>query len=106
MENLSIFGDIGKVVGYPAMLLIFWLYNKVKEIEKKRAEDKTAFDLALQQLEMTRVEDKEDFDKSLQEGNCRFDRLEKEQKETNKALYTIIGKLDSLFLQRKNQDEK
>lgn len=28
MENLSIFGDIGNVLGYPAMLLIFWLHIK------------------------------------------------------------------------------
>jgi len=36
MESLTtIFGDIGNVLGYPAMLLIFWLYNKVKEIIKR-----------------------------------------------------------------------
>jgi hypothetical protein len=39
MESLTtIFGDIGNVLGYPAMLLIFWLYNKVKE-NTKRLED-------------------------------------------------------------------
>ncbi len=35
MDNLSVFGDIGKVLGYPAMLIIFWLYNKVKELQKR-----------------------------------------------------------------------
>ena len=36
MESLTtIFGDIGNVLGYPAMLLIFWLYNKVKENTKR-----------------------------------------------------------------------
>ena len=35
MENLSLFGDIGNVLGYPAMLLIFWLYTKVKDIQKR-----------------------------------------------------------------------
>lgn len=27
--------DIGQVLGYPAMLLIFWLYIKVKDTEKR-----------------------------------------------------------------------
>ncbi|MBQ3840532.1 MAG: hypothetical protein II819_11465 [Fibrobacter sp.] len=35
MDNLSVFGDIGQMIGYPAMLLIFWLYNKVKEMQKR-----------------------------------------------------------------------
>lgn len=39
MDSLTtVFGDIGNVLGYPAMLLIFWLYNKVKE-NTKRLED-------------------------------------------------------------------
>lgn len=39
MESLApIFGDIGNVLGYPAMLLVFWLYTKVKE-NTKRLED-------------------------------------------------------------------
>lgn len=68
MENLSTFSDIGNVLGYPAMLLIFWLYNKVKELSKR-----------------------------LDEGNNRFDNLEKEMKEINKSLYIIIGKVDSML---------
>lgn len=68
MENLSAFSDIGNVLGYPAMLLIFWLYTRVKELSKR-----------------------------LDEGNNRFDNLEKEMKEINKSLYIIIGKVDSML---------
>jgi hypothetical protein len=68
MENLSAFSDIGNVLGYPAMLLIFWLYTRVKELSKR-----------------------------LDEGNSRFDNLEKEMKEINKSLYIIIGKVDSML---------
>lgn len=35
MELSSIFSTIGNVLGYPAMLLIFWLYIKVKDTEKR-----------------------------------------------------------------------
>lgn len=62
MDNLSIFGDIGNVIGYPAMLLIFWLYNKVKDLEKR-----------------------------MQDGNSRFDRIERELKETNGLLRELLG---------------
>lgn len=62
MDNLSIFGDIGNVIGYPAMLLIFWLYNKVKDLEKR-----------------------------MQDGNSRFDRIESELKETNGLLRELLG---------------
>lgn len=68
MENLSAFSDIGNVLGYPAMLLIFWLYTRVNELSKR-----------------------------LDEGNSRFDNLEKEMKEINKSLYIIIGKVDSMI---------
>lgn len=68
MENLSAFTDIGNVLGYPAMLLIFWLYTRVKDLSKR-----------------------------LDEGNNRFDNLEKEMKEINKSLYIIIGKVDSML---------
>lgn len=44
MESLTtIFGDIGNVLGYPAMLLIFWLYNKVKENTKRLEEGERRF---------------------------------------------------------------
>ncbi len=68
MENLSVFGDIGNVLGYPAMLLIFWLYNKVKDLEKR-----------------------------LNEGNARFDKTDTELKEINKSLNIIIGKVDTML---------
>ena len=35
MEIASVFETIGNVLGYPTMLLIFWLYIKVKETEKR-----------------------------------------------------------------------
>lgn len=68
MDNLSIFGDIGNVIGYPAMLLIFWLYNKVKDLEKR-----------------------------LQDGNGRFDRIEAELSCVNKTLSEIVGSLNTLI---------
>lgn len=77
MENLSAFSDIGNVLGYPAMLLIFWLYTRVKELSKR-----------------------------LDEGNSRFDNLEKEMKEINKSLYIIIGKVDSMLRRSGHTPEK
>lgn len=68
MENLQVFGDIGNVLGYPAMLLIFWLYMKVKDLEKR-----------------------------LKEGNDHFEKTDSELKEINKSLYIIIGKVDSML---------
>lgn len=68
MEGLSIFGDIGNVLGYPAMLLVFWLYNKVKDLEKR-----------------------------LQDGNGRFDRIESELSSVNKTLSEIVGSLNTLI---------
>ena len=68
MENLQVFGDIGNVLGYPAMLLISWLYMKVKDLEKRH-----------------------------KEGNDHFEKTDSELKEINKSLYIIIGKVDSLM---------
>lgn len=68
MENFQIFGNIGNVLGYPAMLLVFWLYNKVKDLERR-----------------------------LAEGNQRFDRMDSELKEINKSLGVIIGKVDTIL---------
>lgn len=68
MEHLQIFGDIGNVLGYPAMLLVFWLYNKVKDLERR-----------------------------LAEGNQRFDRMDAELNEINKSLGVIIGKVDTIL---------
>lgn len=40
MDKLKVFGDIGKVLGYPAMLLIFWLYIQVETLNKEMVEVK------------------------------------------------------------------
>jgi hypothetical protein len=71
------FGDIGNVIGYPALLLVFWLYNKVKELEKR-----------------------------LKEGNDHFEKTDAELKEINKSLYIIIGKVDSLMRNSGHTPEK
>lgn len=76
MESLSVFGDIGQVLGYPAMLIIFWLFNKVKELEKR-----------------------------LKEGNDHFDKTDAELKEINKSLYIIIGKVDTVLQRNCNTTE-
>ena len=72
MDVVSALGDIGSVAGYPAMLLVFWLYTKVKSLEKR-----------------------------LDDGECRFRGIEDEIKETNKLLYMIIGKMN-LILEKKD----
>lgn len=35
MEIISFFDELGRIIGYPAMLLIFWLFIRVKDIEKR-----------------------------------------------------------------------
>lgn len=72
MDFVSALGDIGGVAGYPAMLLVFWLYTKVKSLEKR-----------------------------LDDGEGRFRGIEDEIKETNKLLYMIIGKMN-LILEKKD----
>lgn len=69
MENLSIFGDIGNVLGYPAMLLVFWLYNKVKDLERR-----------------------------LNDGNNRFASIEQELKDTNNMLRDLLGQFKMLTI--------
>lgn len=71
MENLdltSLYTTIGGVLGTPAALAFFWLWNKVKELEKR-----------------------------LDEGNSRFNRMDDELKEINKSLNIIIGKVDTML---------
>lgn len=68
MEHLSIFTDIGNVAGIPAMLLVFWIYNKVKDLERR-----------------------------LGEGNTRFEKLESDLKQINTNLGIIIGKVDTML---------
>ena len=71
MESLdltSLYTTIGGVLGTPAALAFFWLWNKVKELEKR-----------------------------LDEGNSRFNRMDDELKEINKSLNIIIGKVDTML---------
>lgn len=71
MEGLdltSVYTTIGGVLGTPAALAFFWLWNKVKELEKR-----------------------------LDEGNSRFNRMDDELKEINKSLNIIIGKVDTML---------
>lgn len=71
MEGLdltSIYTTIGGVLGTPSALAFFWLWNKVKELEKR-----------------------------LDEGNSRFNRMDDELKEINKSLNIIIGKVDTML---------
>lgn len=71
MEGLdltSIYTTIGGVLGTPAAIAFFYLWNKVKELEKR-----------------------------LNEGNTRFDKMEADLKEINKALCILIGKVDTML---------
>ena len=87
MENLTIFGDIGKVLGYPAMLLVFWLYNEVQGLKKKNDEYEKRF---------ATVEKVATLEKRLGAGDDRFERLEKQMGEMNGTLNNILGKVDLL----------
>ena len=64
----SIYTTIGGVLGPPAAIAFFYLWNKVKELEKR-----------------------------LDEGQTRFDRMDAELKEINKSLNIIIGKVDTML---------
>lgn len=68
IDLTSIYTTIGGVLGTPAALAFFWLWNKVKELDKR-----------------------------LDEGNSRFDRMDAELKEINKSLGIIIGKVDTML---------
>lgn len=71
MESIditSVYTTIGGVLGTPAALAFFWLWNKVKELEKR-----------------------------LDQGETRFDRMDAELKEINKSLGVIIGKVDTIL---------
>lgn len=35
LPDFSVFKTIGDVLGYPAMLLVFWLYTRVKDMQKR-----------------------------------------------------------------------
>lgn len=68
VDLTSIYTTIGGVLGTPAALALFYLWNKVKEIEKR-----------------------------LNQGENRFDRMDSELKEINKSLNIIIGKVDTML---------
>lgn len=68
MDLTSIFTTIGGVLGTPAAIFLYYLYTKVKELEKR-----------------------------LNDGNTRFDRMDAELKEINKSLGIIIGKVDTML---------
>lgn len=68
LDLTSLYTTIGGVLGTPAALAFFWLWNKVKELEKR-----------------------------LEEGNTRFDKMDAELKEINKSLGIIIGKVDTML---------
>lgn len=70
----SLYTTIGGVLGTPAALAFFWLWNKVKELEKR-----------------------------LDQGETRFDKMDTELKEINKSLNIIIGKVDTM-LRRSGHD--
>ena len=59
---------VGGVLGTPAAIFLYYLYTKVKELEKR-----------------------------LNDGNTRFDRMDAELKEINKSLGIIIGKVDTML---------
>jgi hypothetical protein len=66
MENLSVFGDIGNVLGYPAMLLIFWLYMKIKDIQKRLDDGDLRF--REQEAKLTDIRDDVKFIRGFLEG--------------------------------------
>lgn len=71
MEGLdltSLYTTIGGVLGTPAAIAFFYLWNKVKELEKR-----------------------------LDAGQTRFDRMDAELKEINRSLNIIIGKVDTML---------
>lgn len=71
MEGIDltyIYTTIGGVLGTPAALAFFWLWNKVKELEKR-----------------------------LNEGASRFDRMDAELKSINKGLSSLNTKVDMML---------
>lgn len=68
VDLTTVFTTVGGALGTPVALAFFWLYNKVKEIEKR-----------------------------LNQGENRFDKMDSELKEINKSLNIIIGKVDTML---------
>ena len=68
LDLTSLYTTIGGVLGTPAAIAFFYLWNKVKELEKR-----------------------------LDAGQTRFDKMDSELKEINKSLNIIIGKVDTML---------
>lgn len=66
MELVSLFNDLGKVIGYPAMLLIFWLYMKIKDIQKRLDDGDLRF--REQEAKLTDIRDDVKFIRGFLEG--------------------------------------
>ena len=62
MEIISLFNEIGSKIGYASALLVFYLYIRIKDLEKR-----------------------------MKEGDERFERVEKELKENNGLLRELVG---------------
>ena len=66
MELVSLFNDIGSVIGYPAMLLIFWLYMKIKDMQKRLDDGDLRF--REQEAKLTDIRDDVKFIRGFLEG--------------------------------------
>lgn len=66
MELVSLFNDLGSVIGYPAMLLIFWLYMKIKDMQKRL--DDVDLRFREQEAKLTDIRDDVKFIRGFLEG--------------------------------------
>lgn len=66
MELVSLFNDLGSVIGYPAMLLIFWLYIKIKDMQKRLDDGDLRF--REQEAKLTDIRDDVKFIRGFLEG--------------------------------------
>jgi len=66
MELVSLFNDLGSVIGYPAMLLIFWLYMKIKDMQKRLDDGDLRF--REQEAKLTDIRDDVKFIRGFLEG--------------------------------------
>lgn len=70
MELVSLFNDLGSVIGYPAMLLIFWLYMKIKDMQKRLDDGDLRF--REQEAKLTDIRDDVKFIRGFLEGKRRI----------------------------------
>lgn len=66
MELVSLFNDLGSVIGYPAVLLIFWLYMKIKDMQKRLDDGDLRF--REQEAKLTDIRDDVKFIRGFLEG--------------------------------------